>query len=150
MAKIIKDTEIEKLKQNGIILVGGCFDVIHKGHIKFLQLSKAQGKKLVVLLESDENISRIKGKDRPLNNQIIRAKNLSKLGFVDFIILLNTPKSSDYYYNLVKSLEPDIIAVTKGDAYLEDKKKQAELVGGRVVEVIKRDQRYSTTKMIEK
>lgn len=150
MAQIIKDSEIDKLKQKGIVLTGGCFDAIHPGHIKFLQLSKKQGEKLVVLLESDENIKKLKGENRPLNNQVIRAENLSKIKEVDNIILLVTPKSSDYYYNLVKKLEPAIIAVTEGDAYILDKKKQAELVGGKVVEVMKRDKKYSTSKIINK
>ena len=145
MEKIIKDTEIEKLPSNGVVLAGGCFDTIHPGHTKFLQLSKKQGKMLVILLESDISIRKLKGEDRPMNKQFTRAKNLSKLPFVDFIILLSMPTSSDYYYNLVKSICPDIIAVTSDDPLMEVKKEQASLVGGKVVVVMNRDKKYSTT-----
>lgn len=150
MTKILKDNEIDKIEKNKLVLAGGCFDVIHQAHIEFLEKSKSEGKILVLLLESDENIKRIKGNDRPLNNQLVRAENLSKLNIVDYIILLNMPDSSHYYYNLVKSIHPDIIAVTSNDSLLEIKKEQAEMVGGRVVVVMDRDENYSTTKMIEK
>lgn len=150
MTKILKDNEIDKIEKNKLVLAGGCFDVIHQAHIEFLEKSKSEGKILVLLLESDENIKRIKGNDRPLNNQLVRAENLSKLNIVDYIILLNMPDSSQYYYNLVKSIHPDIIAVTSNDPLLSIKKEQAEMVGGKVVVVMKRDENYSTTKMIEK
>lgn len=149
MSKIIKDTEINTIKQDGVVLVGGCFDVLHEGHKKFLALSKKEGEKLVVFLESDANITKLKGKNRPMNTQIVRAENLSKLNIVDYIILLNTPKTEQYYYNLVKSLEPDIIAVTAGDEHLSEKNEQAKQVKGKVVEVMKRENKYSTTKIIK-
>lgn len=149
MTKIIKDSEIANIKQEGIVLVGGCFDILHPAHLEFLTLSKKQGNKLVVLLESDENIKKLKGDNRPMNNQIIRANNLSKLDFVDHIVILTFPASSQYYYNLVKILEPAIIAVTEGDAYISDKKKQAKLIEGKVVEVMKRDRNFSTSKLID-
>lgn len=150
MTKIIKDTNIEKPAGKKVVLAGGCFDIIHQGHVEFLTRTKALGDILVIFLESDKNIKKIKGKERPLNKQDVRAENLSKLEIVDYIIMLKTPDTSRYYYNLVKYLEPDIIAVTAGDPYLEDKKEQAESVGGKVVEVMKRDKKYSTTQMIER
>ncbi len=151
MNKILKDTEIAKLsKLNKIVLVGGCFDVIHPAHKEFLEKSKQQGDFLVVLLESDENIKKLKGKDRPLNNQNTRAENLSILPFVDHIILLKMPASSQYYYNLVNLLEPDIIAVTHNDPLLSVKKDQAKMVNGKVVEVMKRDTKHSSTSLIKK
>lgn len=149
MSIVLKDTQIKNLQGIETVLVGGCFDIIHPAHKKFLRLSKKTGGKLVILLESDKNIKKLKGKDRPLNTQLTRAENLSKLSYVDYIILLKMPESSSYYYNLVKSLRPAIIAVTSNDPLLIDKKKQAELVGGKVVEVMKRDTRHSTTKKIE-
>lgn len=150
MTKIIEEEAITSIKGNGLVLVGGCFDVIHEGHKKFLELSKKQGSKLIVFLESDANIAKLKGKGRPVNTQIVRAENLSKINDVDYIILLKTPKSEQYYYNLVKLLEPDIIAVTAGDEHLKEKKEQAKLVNGTVVEVMKRDSNFSTTKMVKK
>ncbi len=149
MKKVVGDNEISKIKSKNIVLVGGCFDIIHPGHLKFLELSKQQGKTLVVLLESDERIRELKGNDRPVNSQTRRAKNLANLRFVDYVVLLNSSTSSEYYYNLVKLLEPDIIAVTAEDPLLSVKKAQAKMVSGKVVEVMKRDIRHSSTELIK-
>jgi cytidyltransferase-like protein len=149
MSKILDDTNFSSIPKDGVVLVGGCFDIIHVAHQKFLRLSKEQGKFLVVLLESDENIKKLKGKDRPVNNQITRAENLSKIESVDCIILLKTPTSSNYYENIVKSIRPDIIAVTKGDPLLSVKKLQADEVNGKVVIVMERNKEFSSTRIIE-
>lgn len=150
MGLIIDDTETNKIKGDRVVLIGGCFDILHNGHLEFIERSKKEGSTLVVLLESDENIKRMKGKERPLNNQIIRAKNLAKNEYIDYIINLSNPTSSEYYYNLVKSIRPDIIAVTSNDPLLEVKKEQANLVNGKVFEVMQRDTRYSSTDLINK
>ena len=102
-----------------------------------------------MLLESDERIRELKGNDRPVNSQTRRAKNLANLRFVDYVVLLNSSTSSEYYYNLVKLLEPDIIAVTAEDPLLSVKKAQAKMVSGKVVEVMKRDIRHSSTELIK-
>lgn len=150
MTKILNVAEISTIKRGGVVLVGGCFDVIHPAHRKFLKLSKQQGKILVVLLENDESIRKLKGEKRPLNNQITRAENLSAFTFIDYVVLLDTPTSSQYYYNLVKLIQPDIIAVTKEDPLLSVKKDQANMVSGKVVEVMERDSRHSSTSLIKK
>lgn len=150
MKKIIKGKDIGKIKSRGTVLVGGCFDLLHSGHLEFLRLSKEKGEKLTVLLESDERIKNLKGKNRPLNNQIVRAKNLAKIEHVDFIVLLPSQIDSEYYYNLVKLLEPDIIAVTRGDPLTEVKKDQAKMVSAEVIEVMERDYKYSTSSLIDK
>lgn len=149
MHKIINDSEIFQIKDNGLVLVGGCFDILHPAHLEFFKVAKKQGKYLAVFLESDENIKHLKGVNRPLNNQITRAENLSEISDIDYIILLKMPVSSKYYYDLVKNLSPDIIAVTSGDPLIEVKIHQANMVGGKVVEVIKRDTKHSSTKLIK-
>ena len=149
MKKIISDKKLKNFKADGIVLVGGCFDIIHPAHLKFLELSKKQGKNLVVLLESDERIKQLKGEERPVNNQYVRAQNLAIIPSVDYVVLLSPTSSSEYYYNLVKSLEPDIIAVTSGDPLFSIKKEQAEMVSGKIVEVMKRDNRHSSTDLIK-
>lgn len=149
MTKILTDSNFADIPKEGVVLAGGCFDVIHLAHIKFLKLAKEKGQFLVLLLESDENIRQMKGKDRPVNNQITRAENLSKLETVDYIILLKKPTSSNYYENIVKSIQPDIIAVTKGDPMLSVKKLQAEEVNGKVIEVMERNKEFSSTKLIQ-
>lgn len=150
MSKIFSDSKLEKVQGNKIVLVGGCFDILHPAHYKFLKKAKDQGDVLVVLLESDENIRKIKGANRPLNNQYTRAENLSTITEVDFIILLKLPDSSQYYYNLVNFIRPAIIAVTTGDPLIEVKRDQANQVGGKIIEVMERDTKHSTSQLIKK
>lgn len=155
MQKIVEkeylSEKILELKKEGkiIVLTGGCFDVLHTGHIEFLNNAKKQGNILVVMLESDETLRKIKGENRPINNQQNRAKILSSLNSVDFVICISYFSTNQEYNELVKTLEPDIIAVTKGDPLFKTKKEQAESIGGRVIEVIERKQEYSTTDIVK-
>ena len=132
-----------------IVLVGGCFDVLHVGHIIFLEKAKKLGEKLVVLLESDENIKKNKGKNRPINSQKNRAKVLSSLKMVDNVIKLPVMKNDDDYLNLVKKIKPQIIAVSEGDKNIVQKREQARLVGAKLVKVTNLVKQHSTTKIIE-
>ncbi|MDO8657699.1 MAG: adenylyltransferase/cytidyltransferase family protein [Candidatus Levybacteria bacterium] len=137
-------------KQNkSIVLAGGCFDVLHIGHITFLKNAKKYGDFLFVLLESDEKIKEIKGKNRPINGQSDRAEILSSFYFVDYVILLPLFKTNIEYDNLIKTIKPAIIATTKGDKLKFHKKRQAKLVNAKVVEVIKNISNKSTTKLIK-
>ena len=154
MKKILEfsnlSSDIHTIKQKGsIVLVGGVFDILHKGHIEFLSKSKRLGKSLIVMLESDESVKKRKGENRPVNTQLKRAKTLSTLSSVDFILPIPFLKTDLEYYGLVKKLEPDIIAVTKSDPAYNKKVEKAKMVGGKVVEVIKRLP-YSTTDLINK
>jgi len=139
-----------KLKNKRIVLVGGCFDILHNAHIEFLEKSKQRGDVLILLLESDENIKKIKGKERPVNNFEKRANNLEKLNIIDLIVELSPQVSDKYYFNLTKLISPDIIALTKNDPLFEKKKAQANIVGGRIIEVMKRNENFSSTKLINK
>lgn len=138
-----------KTRGNKIVLVGGCFDVLHDGHVQFLLKSQQQGDVLILLLESDENIKRIKGKNRPKNKFEIRARELEKLGFINLIVELSPNTSDAYYYNLTKLIKPDIIALTKNDPLTEKKREQAKISGGKAVEVMERDKKFSSTKLIK-
>jgi len=109
-----------------IVLVGGCFDILHFGHIKFLKSAKEKGDFLVVLLESDERIKQLKGSQRPLHNQLHRAEMLEELRSVDFVILLPQKMVNQDYEKIVKILQPAIIATTKGSSSLRFIKKQAK------------------------
>lgn len=150
MSKIIKDDKIGSIKEKRKVLIGGCFDILHPGHFEFIKQAKKQGDCLILLLESDKNIHKLKGKDHPLNGQVVRAKNLLANTAVDYVVLLKPTVSNDYYDNLVKSACPAIIAVTENDPLLEVKKKQARSVNGEVVIVMKRDTRYSTSSLLNK
>ena len=98
-----------------IVLVGGCFDILHFGHISFLKKAKALGGKLVVALESDENVRKLKGQGRPIHNQAQRRQMLQTIKYVDKVISLPPMHSDTDYARLVKRVKPDIIAITAGD-----------------------------------
>jgi len=124
-------------KKTGVVLVGGCFDILHYGHVYFLKKAKLLGSCLIVALESDENIKRLKGKNRPIHNLDQRREILEALTFVDSIIVLKNKMTDGDYLDLVKNISPSIIATTKGDTNLEKKRGQARLVGAKVVEIPK-------------
>lgn len=155
MKKVLEYEKLEERlpeirKKGKIVLVGGCFDIVHPGHIAFFEKAKQEGDTLIVLVESDKTVHKIKGEQRPINNQNDRARTISALHTVDFVIPLPFFESDENYFRLVKTIKPDIIAVTSGDPLLEAKTRQAEAVNGRIVEVIKRLPDYSTTKIADK
>lgn len=132
-----------------IVLAGGCFDVLHVGHINYLANAKKQGDVLFVLLEPDENIRKIKGSNRPINTQSDRAKILENLEMIDCVVKLPYLKSNGDYDELVKSIKPAIIAITEGDSGEIDKKRQGDLIGARVVAVTDQITNQSTTRLIK-
>lgn len=139
---------IKKRREKGQIMVftNGCFDILHVGHIHYLNFARSLGDFLVVGLNSDESVKKIKGTLRPINSEIERAYALSALECVDYIIFFDeeTPE------NLIKELKPDILV--KGADWEEEKIVGATFVksyGGKVERIpFKFD--VSTTKIIEK
>ena len=116
--KFIYDYEIEKIealsKCNNIVFTNGCFDILHSAHIKNLQFAKSMGDILVVGLNSDESIKRLKGSDRPINNIDERSLILSLFDFVDYIIIF----SEDTPLNIIKLLKPNTLV--KGSDYKKE------------------------------
>ncbi len=139
----------EGLKTNGktIVLVGGCFDIIHIGHIQFLKKAKLEADFLFLLLESDTRIKELKGNHRPINPQSDRASVLESVIFTDYIVLLPHFKSNEEYDEMIYSLKPDIIATTKTDPGRIHKKRQAKKLGIRVVEVLDKIENRSTSRI---
>jgi len=124
-----------------VIFTNGCFDVLHRGHVELLQFCKDLGE-VVVGLNSDESVRRIKGESRPINNQEDREFLLRSLKFVDNVIIFD----EDTPYGLIKRIKPDIIV--KGGDY-----KPEEVVGSDLCKVLifnNYDDRYSTTQAIER
>jgi len=129
-------------------LAGGCFDILHQGHIEYLKAAKKQGDILIVGLENDANVTRLKGKGRPINKEKIRAANLIKTRLVDYVIILPTLKTGADYLKMVEIIQPDIIAVTRGDPQITNKQKQAKTIGAKLKIVIDKLPSLSTTKII--
>lgn len=143
-----KNTALEIKKNGKLVLVGGCFDILHPGHTQFLKQAKSQGDILLVMLEPDASIQAKKGRGRPVNSQEKRAHTLSLQPDVNYVLLLPHLKTDKDYYEMTNLIQPDIIAVTENDPALIHKQRQAESVGGQVVEVIKRLPKHSTTNLI--
>ena len=138
--------KVNKLKSdsNKIVFTNGCFDILHKGHLSYLHQSKDLGDYLIVGLNSDDSVRSLKGSDRPINDQNVRAKNLLRLDYVDAVIIFNeeTPRA------LIKSLLPDIL--TKGGDYKKNQIAGSNTVtknGGKVI-ILPHVKGYSTTAII--
>jgi rfaE bifunctional protein nucleotidyltransferase chain/domain len=155
MTKILSTENITQLanqlhQQNKrIVLVGGCFDILHIGHITFLEEAKKQGEILVVLLESDQTIAKTKGTHRPINTQNDRAQILAALTNVDYVIKLPSLMTDKLYDDLVIALKPAIIATTSGDKNRVHKERQAQLVQAHLIDVTPQISDKSTTKLIK-
>lgn len=145
----IKDFEqigriAKRLRAQGrkIIFTNGCFDILHRGHATYLQKAKELGDILILGLNSDESIKRLKGEDRPINNLEDRAFLIGALESIDFVV----PFTEDTPYELIKLIEPNILV--KGADY-EGKK----VVGSDIadeVQLIEFVAGKSTTNLIEK
>jgi D-beta-D-heptose 7-phosphate kinase/D-beta-D-heptose 1-phosphate adenosyltransferase len=123
-----------------VIFTNGCFDIVHRGHLELLKYCRSLGNKVIVGLNSDISVKKIKGKRRPINNQNDRKFLLESLIYVDEVIIFeeNTP------YQLIKKIKPDII-VKGGDYTVES------VVGKDISEVriFKNVEGYSTTRKIQ-
>ena len=119
------------------VLVGGCFDLLHYGHIAFLKQAKTHGDSLAVALESDENVRRMKGDVRPIHSQAQRKEMLEALKFVDEVISLPPMHTDKEYLELIQRIKPQVIAITQGDPVLEKKKQQAEVIGAQLIVIPK-------------
>lgn len=118
-------TEIlENLKVGGkkIVFTNGCFDIIHAGHVHYLRRAKSLGDVLIIGLNSDESVKRLKGNTRPINDQQARATVLSAFSCVDYIVIFE----EDTPYNLISHIKPDILV--KGGDWSEE-----EIVGADIV-----------------
>lgn len=144
-------TNFINMKEGKItVLVGGCFDILHPGHVIFLEQAKRAGDRLIVMLESDEKIKKIKGVNRPVHNQKERALVLKALKFVDSVILLPFVETDEEYEAQVSKIAPDVIAVTKNAPDNYHKVRVAKKVGAKLRYVTKMIRSYSTTRLLEK
>lgn len=131
-----------------IVLVGGCFDILHYGHIQFLEKSKEKGDYLVVALEPDERIILHKNR-HPIHTQAERAYNLQSLRSVDYIVKLPFLSTFEDYFLFVKNCDPDIIGIVSNDPQIDNKRRQAESIGAELVVVMNMVGDFSSSKIIE-
>ncbi len=140
--QIEKTVERLKSKNKKIVFTNGCFDILHKGHVQYLDKAKSFGDVLILGLNSDESVRELKGPNRPINNEDDRAYILAALESVDYVVKF----TQDTPYELIKIVQPDILV--KGGDY-EGK----DVVGSDIAGELKLVQFLdgkSTTKTIEK
>jgi D-beta-D-heptose 7-phosphate kinase/D-beta-D-heptose 1-phosphate adenosyltransferase len=131
------------------VLVTGVFDVLHQEHLNFLKAAKSQGGRLLVGLETDARIQRLKGPNRPINPLKTRIKNLKKLKLADKVFSLpekfSTPQDHE---NLIKKIQPNILAVSSHTPNQPQKKAIIEKYGGQLKIVHPHNPRISTTRIL--
>ena len=150
LQEAIVRANIYKQQEKTIVLVGGCFDVLHSGHHRFLEAAKKEGDILFVALESDSNVRRLKGESRPKNGEDKRAKALARIQIIDTVFILPPFLHDTEYAAMTKSIAPDVIAITEGDVNENKKQEQAKKIGAKVITVTKRLRQFSTTQLVEK
>jgi D-beta-D-heptose 7-phosphate kinase/D-beta-D-heptose 1-phosphate adenosyltransferase len=140
--------ERERLRREGrrVVFTNGCFDLLHPGHIRFLQQAKALGDVLIVAINSDASVRALKGPDRPIFTERERAEMLAALEVVDYVTIFDelTPRA------LIADLRPDVL-VKGGDWRPEEivGREEVEAAGGCVLS-LPYHEGYSTTRLIER
>lgn len=139
---------VKKLHQSGktVVVTNGCFDILHVGHVRYLQQTKSFADYSMVLLNSDKSVRSIKGPTRPINNELDRAEVLCALSCVDYVVLFD----EDSPRNLLDEIKPDVY--TKGTDYTMETLPEADIMrkNGTRVEFIKFVEGKSTTNVIKK
>ncbi len=144
--KLLRNLNIYRFQDKKIVFTNGCFDILHRGHVEYLAQAAGLGDILIIGLNSDSSVRRLKGENRPVQDEEGRAMVLAGLGFVSHVVLFD----EDTPYELIKEIKPDILV--KGSDYKEDDIVGADVVkakGGKVVTIDFIDG-YSTSKIIEK
>ena len=123
-----------------VVFTNGCFDILHKAHVELLNYCASLGTRVVVGLNSDESVKRLKGEERPINNESDRKFILESLRCVSEVIIF----SEDTPYDLIKTVRPDVIV--KGGDYEREKVVGSDLCEVKIFEYV---DGYSTTKTIQ-
>jgi D-glycero-beta-D-manno-heptose 1-phosphate adenylyltransferase len=151
-SKIINSVELDRtlalwhFQEKKIVFTNGCFDILHRGHIEYLAQASSQGDVLIVGLNTDDSVRRIKGSERPVQDEISRSLIIASLHFVDRVVLFN----EDTPYKLIQRVQPDILV--KGADYKPEEIVGYDIVqarGGKIV-TIKLTPGYSTTNILKK
>lgn len=144
--KLISEIEYLKSKNETIVFTNGCFDLLHTGHIKLLKRAKSEGDKLVVGINSDESVKRLKGEKRPCLTQDERSEIIASLEYVDYVVIFD----EDTPQELIEAIVPDVLV--KGADYKKEDIVGYDVVtknGGKVI-TVEQENGKSTTNIIEK
>jgi D-glycero-beta-D-manno-heptose 1-phosphate adenylyltransferase len=140
--------QVEKWQSEGkkIVFTNGCFDIVHLGHIDYLEKARNLGDKLVLGLNTDASVRRLKGETRPIVNEYARSRMMAAFEFVDAVVLFDEPTPLE----LIETVKPDILV--KGDDYSLETIVGADFVisKGGEVKTIALVKGYSTSLLIEK
>ncbi len=139
---------VKELKSEGrkIVFTNGCFDILHRGHVEYLEQAKSLGDILIVAVNSDSSVKKLKGENRPVNKEEDRAFLINSLKPVDIVTIF----TEDTPYNLISGIVPDVLV--KGGDWKEEDIVGSDIVkknGGRVVS-LKFVDNYSTTSIIDR
>jgi D-glycero-beta-D-manno-heptose 1-phosphate adenylyltransferase len=143
--RLVARVAIERQRKRKIVLANGCFDFFHVGHIRYLSGAKALGDCLIVAINSDEQVRRLKGKNRPLMPERERAEIISALKVVDYVTIFTEPTVEE----LIRAIRPDFHA--KGTDYTTDNVPEREIVreyGGQVA-IVGDPKNHSSTELIK-
>lgn len=146
MTSLLNTLETQRQQNKKIVFTNGCFDLLHVGHVRYLQEAQRQGQILVVGVNSDASVKRLKGASRPIQSEADRAEILLNLKSVDHVVIF----SEDTPESIIKAIRPDVLV--KGGDWKIDQIVGAEFVianGGQVKSLTFIDGK-STTKLIEK
>ena len=152
LGKVVTQEDLIQIIKEGqkegktFVATNGCFDILHIGHVRYLQKTKSLADYSVVMLNSDSSVKMLKGDDRPINNQFDRAEILSALSCVDYVVLFNEKSPA----GLLEKIKPDIY--TKGADYTLETLPERDVIlkNGIKVEFIEFVQGRSTTNIINK
>ncbi len=150
--KIVSSEAIQAIAQQAkldgktIVFSNGCFDLVHRGHVEYLAKAADLADIFVLGLNTDASVQRLKGSDRPLQDEVARAILMAGFAFIDYVVLFD----EDTPYNLIKLVQPDVLV--KGKDY-----KAENVVGydtvtkhGGTVQTIELTEGYSTTNIVNK
>jgi D-glycero-beta-D-manno-heptose 1-phosphate adenylyltransferase len=144
--ELLKQVADWKAQGQRVVFTNGCFDLLHLGHVDYLEKAKQLGDKLLVAVNTDASVSRLKGPERPLQDEMSRARIMASLLFVDAVVLFDeeTP------YELIKMVMPDILV--KGDDYAIENIVGHDIVlqNGGEVKTIQLVKGYSTSGIVDK
>ena len=131
-----------------LVLTNGCFDLLHVGHVRYLQAARKRGDALVVAVNGDDSVRALKGPNRPVNTELDRAEVLAALACVDFVTLFHSPRVTE----VIRAIRPQIY-VKGGDYTLESldpgEREALEMVGARI-EILELVAGKSTTATLQK